>query len=241
MSRSNPTRITLAALLAGAAALLTVLYVGRADGRSTGSSAALVTVYVAKHDVAIGTAGAAAVADGVFRPQQLPRAQVLPDAVTRPAELASLVAIQPIFAGEQATLRRFGAAGLEGVRTDLRGTMRALTVSGTTEQLLAGTLADGDHVDVIAALKRGNAQTPYGRIVLRDVLVLRAPKPAAEGSRLSGSGDATSATVRLGDDQALTLFFVLKNGDWTFALRPAVHARDSAAAVASAATVLQGR
>ena len=100
--------------------------------------------------------------------------------------------------------------------------------------MLAGTLHDGDHVDVVASLKMPDNQRPYGRTVLRNIVVVHAP--AGPSATSSGS---VSTTLRLSDEQAQTLFFVTKNGDWSLVLRPAVHSANSADSVNSITSVVR--
>src|SRR6476469_4214580 len=64
---------------------------------------------------------------------------------------------------------------VQGVRSQLHGGLLALSLPGTPDALLSGTLRDGDHVDLIANLKTGDCSTCFAsRAVARDVLVLHA-------------------------------------------------------------------
>jgi Flp pilus assembly protein CpaB len=104
--------------------------------------------------------------------------------------------------------------------------MRAVQVPGDTNQLLAGTLHAGDHVDLVANVRVDqNRVANATRIVLRDLTVLGGPDLSAT-SRVA-SGAATSIIVGVTDTQVQRLFFVLKNADWTLQLRPVVGAADS--------------
>ena len=221
-----------AAVLAAVAALLTAAYAQRA-GRASPPAAAqdLATVYVAARDVPAGTAGSEALDAGLIVPRRLPRAAVAPGSATTADEVRALVAVQPLYAGEQAARRRFGPSGATGVRGQLSGTRRVLAVPGTPEQLLAGMLAAGDHVDVVASLRGAAVQEPTGATVLRNLLVVRAPTV--------DRGRATAAAVvELTDVQAQRLFFVIRNGDWSFVLRPPTAAAESATRIDSAAAIL---
>lgn len=242
LSRRN---VLVAAVLAAAAALLTAAYVSRTHGGPAAAAAAtgpLTTVYFAGRDIATGTAGSQALADGALVPRRVPRDEVVPAAVTAPAQIRSLVAVQPLFAGEQATTRRFARPQLQGIRGGLRGTLRVISVPGSAEQLLAGTLQVGDHVDVVATLKPASG-VPYGQIVLRNLLVVSAP--AGGGTSVAGIGGgsgsgSSSVGLELTDVQAKKLFFVMENGSWSLVLRPPAHAADGGKQVESAATVLKG-
>lgn len=220
--------------LAALAAVLTLAYAAH-GGPQQAAAAGTASVYVATHDIAAGTAGVDAM--HALKLVHLPAAAVAPDAVTTLATLGGRIAVEPIYRGEQATLRRFAGLSDQGLVSQLSGRQRAIQIAGDANQLLAGTLRDGDRVDVVASLKTPDKQVPYGRTVLRNILVLHAP-PAPSGSPVSGGQQAFAATLRLSDTQAQTLFFVTKNGDWALVLRPAVHAGDGADFVDSTASVL---
>jgi Flp pilus assembly protein CpaB len=108
-------------------------------------------------------------------------------------------------------------------------------VSGTPNQVLAGTLRTGDHVDVIGnwMVPEGAACCHFSRVVLRDVKVLKAPDNPLADSKL-GQASAQQVSVMLGvtDTQVDKLWWVVNNGSgtaqgWSLALRPSVQASDS--------------
>ncbi len=87
-----------------------------------------------------------------------------------------------MYAGEQVTLRRFSDVAAQGIRSQLKGTLRAVQIAGDPNQLLAGTLEAGDHVDLVANLRLDtNTAATATRIVLRDLTVLSAPNDPALG------------------------------------------------------------
>ena len=92
------------------------------------------------------------------------------------APLTSQVVTDPIYKGEQITLRQFAPAEQGGIFAKFSGKERAIAVLGEPQQLLAGTLSDGDRVDVVATAryKAGGARATT-RVVLRNLLVLKAP------------------------------------------------------------------
>ena len=79
------------------------------------------------------------------------RRQVVPGAISSPDQVRDLIATEPTFAGEQVTARRFGTPAERGVRAQIKGTQRAVQVAGDANQVLAGTLRQGDHVDIVGA------------------------------------------------------------------------------------------
>src|SRR6266536_1098018 len=223
--------IGIAVALAVVAALLTSFYVTNYK-RHVQRGEDHVTVLVAKHDIPVGTAGSDAV--GMMSTTQVPRRSVVPGSISSPDEIKSLVASQETFAGEQLTTQRFTSVAETGVEGQLRGNLRAFQVAGDQNQLLAGTVKDNDHVDLVAAITlhvSGN-DSLYSRIVLRDLKVLKAPSGPAPGSKMT-------------DSQAQKYQWVLANSDssaggaWHLELRPVTHATDSPDHLDSAKTVLR--
>ena len=216
--------VAIAIGLALVAMLLTLFYVVNYR-RSVQHGQATVQVYVAAHNIQAGTAGSSIAHGSALKPVSVPRRNVVPGAISDPNQVASLVLTQPVYAGEQVTLRRFSDLHTEGVVGELKGNLRAVQLPGDPNQLLAGTLKAGDHVDVVANLSLGsNSNAHATRIVLRDLTVLQAP-PAT--SITNGTTQQTSAILAVTDTQVQRLYFVMKNADWTLELRPAVDASDS--------------
>jgi Flp pilus assembly protein CpaB len=217
--------IVIAIGLALVAMMLTLFYVTNYK-RSVQRDASNVQVYVAAKDVPAGVAGAELGRSGDLRLVSVARRSVVPGAISSPDQIQGQVLAGPLYAGEQVTLRRFADIAAQGVRAQLKGTMRAVQVPGDTNQLLAGTLHAGDHVDLVANVRVDqNRVSNATRIVLRDLTVLGGPDLSAT-SRVA-SGAATSIIVGVTDTQVQRLFFVLKNADWTLQLRPVVGAADS--------------
>ena len=237
--------IGIAVALAVVAALLTSFYVTNYK-RHVQRGEDHVTVLVAKHDIPVGTAGSDAV--GMMSTTQVPRRSVVPGSISSPDEIKSLVAAQETFAGEQLTTQRFTSVAQTGIEGQLRGNLRAFQVAGDQNQLLAGTVKDNDHVDLVAAItlhSNGN-DSLYSRTVLRDLKVLKAPEGPAPGSKITGGvGQTTSALLAMTDSQAQKYQWVLANSDsssgdaWHLELRPVTHATDSPDHLDSAKTVLR--
>jgi Flp pilus assembly protein CpaB len=220
--------IGIAVALAIVAALLTTFYVTNYK-RTVQQGEETVSVYVASHDIALGTSGADVTQRNMMRVEHVTRRSVVPGAISKPDQLDQLVAVEPIYAGEQVSTRRFRTAEEQGIRAQLKGNMRALQVSGSDSELLAGTINDGDRVDVV-----GNWEFPEGkqvhvaRVVLRDLLVLKAPDTSKIQSKI-GANPNEPFTVMLAvtDAQAQKLWWLVKNGDWALQLRPVTNAADS--------------
>src|SRR5919206_3445625 len=170
--------IAIAVALAAVAALLTSFYVTNYK-RHVQQGEEHVSVLVAKNDIPQGTSGADVVSKHLLETEQVPRRSVVPGAISKPDQITNLVAAAPTFAGEQVTTRRFTALSQTGIHGQLKGNMRAFQIEGDGNQTLAGTLKDGDHVDVVATFdykwvdfhgaKSTTSDTPTAsRVVLRD-------------------------------------------------------------------------
>jgi len=227
--------VAIAIGLALVAMLLTLFYVVNYR-RTVQHSQATVQVYVAAHNITAGTAGSQIVHGNDLKATSIPRHSVVPGAISDPNQVASLVLTQPLYAGEQVTLRRFSDVHTEGIVGQIKGTMRAIQLPGDPNQLLAGTLKAGDHVDVVANLATdANSGNHVTRIVLRDITVLQ---PAGTGPTTPGAQNNTSVILAVTDTQVQRLYFVMKNADWTLELRPAIDASDSTERLDTLQTVL---
>jgi Flp pilus assembly protein CpaB len=220
--------IAIAVGLALVAALLTTFYVANYK-RHVQQSESTVTVYVAKRDIPQGTTGAELIKSGWIKTAEAVQRSVVPGAISNPDQIRNLITRQDIYTGEQVSLRRFAGHAEQGVRSLLHGTLRALSVPGTPDELLSGTLHDGDHVDVIANLKTGDCTTCFAtRNIARDVLVLRAAGTSAVSA--AKPGDQSSSVLLAVHDsrEAQKIWYAVENSaGWSLALRPVANASDS--------------
>jgi Flp pilus assembly protein CpaB len=200
--------------------------------------AGLVTVLVAARDIPAGTDGGAVAGSGYLRKATVLRRNVVPGAISSPNQISTLAAAELIPMGEQITVRQFHSAAQQGVLASISGNLRAMTLPGQANQLLAGIAQNGDHVDVLANIKytirpsNGSSSSAGGdisgvasRVLLRNLLVLRAASNSTAGG--IGSGNTTSVTLALTDGQAQKLFFASQNGTWWLTLRPVAKPADS--------------
>lgn len=232
--------IVIAAVLAAAAGLLTIIYVtsSRSDEKASKES---VRVFVPSKDFGIGTSGSKIT--GAMTVQVVKRDQLVPEAVTSPAQIRGLYLVQPVVKGEQLTLRRFAKAKEQGIRSQLAGKQRAVQVSGDTNQVLAGTLTPGDRVDVVANIKNPQNNTDVRAVVvLRDLRVLQTENGDA-GASIAKSEASDQHAVLLGmtDEQSQRMLFAMRNGDWSLQLRPVKKPADSGHSVASFGSVVAGK
>jgi Flp pilus assembly protein CpaB len=220
--------IGIAIALAVVAALLTTFYVTNYK-RSVQHGESKVPVYVASHDIELGTSGSDVARGGMLRVEQVPRRSVVPGAISQPDQIEKLVAVDKIYAGEQVSTNRFRPVQEQGVQAQLKGNLRALEVPATGPQLLNGTLKDGDRVDILGNwLLPETSQNHVSRVLLRNILVLQAPSTNTVTSHL-GSNPNEGFTVMLAmtDSQATKFWWVVNNGDWSLQLRPITDPSDS--------------
>src|SRR5438132_2712733 len=234
--------IMIAVALAAVAALLTSFYV-TSYKKHVQSGQDQVTVYVAKRDISQGTTGSEAAK--MLATQNVPKRTVIPGAITKPDQLTGLVATQQTLQGEQVTTRRFSTVARNGIRSELTGTMRAFEFTGSQEQLLAGTLRNGDHVDLVATLQCGNG-CEFTRVVLRNMKVLQGPGSPAAGSKLTGTNQNFSVMLAMTDSQTQKFQHVLSTrsadttgAGWHLAMRPVVHDADSPESITTVWTILR--
>lgn len=241
--------VVLAVVLATLAAVLTMFYVVNYK-RTVQSGEKNVPVFVAAQDIAAGTSGADAFDRGLLKTEEMPRRSVVPGAISSPEEVAEKISTNTIYAGEQVTARRFRPAEEGGIRAQLSGNMRAVQISGDGNQTLAGTLRKDDHVDLLASLRynvkdispetadRADMDRVATRLVLRDLLVLRAPTGSVAAEKVGTVAGGYAVQLAVTDSQAQKLFFVTKNGDWALQLRPVTDAEDSPESVETLESVL---
>jgi Flp pilus assembly protein CpaB len=165
----------------------------------------------------------------MLKVEQVPRRSVVPGAISQPSQIDKLVAVEPIYAGEQVSTRRFRTAQEQGVQAQLKGNLRAIEVPGAGPQLLNGTLKDGDRVDILGNwLLPETSQNHISRVLLRNILVLQAPNTNTVSSKLSSNpNEGFTVMLAMTDSQATKFWWVVNNGDWSLQLRPISDPSDS--------------
>jgi len=212
--------------LALLAVLLTTFYVTNYK-RHVQHGESQVPVLVAAKDIPTDTQGAELLGGKWLTKTMVSRRQVVPGAIASSDQLRGLIATEPTYAGEQVTARRFGTPAERGVRAQIKATQRAVQVAGDANQLLAGTLRSGDHVDIVAAWEREQDPTRVSRVIIRDSLVLSAPIPPKASGGITSTRDF-SAQLRLTDAQSQKLEWMIGHGkDWRLEIRPPADAKNS--------------
>ena len=233
--------IGIAVVLAALAAILTSVYVVNYK-RHVQRGEGKVTVLVAAKDIPAGTSGADIIDQKLLKEQTVPRKAVVAGAISTPDQLAQYVATQDVYEGEQVSTRRFAPPREQGIRSQIKGTQRAYQLPGDGNQLLAGTVKQGDHVDVVGTWEV-NDETTVSRVVLRNLLVLSAPGGAGGESKLTENSDKTSIQLRVTDAQSQKLIWIQKNGvddgeAYYLILRPPTNSLDSSNTIQNPTTML---
>lgn len=230
--------IGIAVALAVLAALLVSFYVTNYK-RHVQQSESHVTVLVAAKDIPAGTPGSNVISHHLLTSERVARRMVVPGAISSPEQIQNLIATQPVFAGEQVTTRRFGTQAERGIRSQIKGTERAFQLPGDANQLLAGTLRAGDHVDIVASWEfPEGAHVHVSRIILRDLVVLQPATAPAGVAKLGAASAPLSVQLKITDSQAQKLYWILENGNWTLVLRPPIGSADSAQGIENSGTLL---
>ena len=227
--------IGIAVALAALAAILTSVYVVNYK-RHVQHGEGKVTVLVAARDIPAGTSGADVIDKKMLKEQTVPRKSRIPGAISSPDLLAQYVATQDIYQGEQVSTRRFAPPQEQGIRAQIKGTQRAYQLEGDANQLMAGTIKAGDHVDVVGTwgIKNPNGdEAIVSRVILRNLLVMTAPEGTSGGSTVTNpaSGGET-VQLRVTDAQSQKLIWIEKNSadsgaGWHLELRPPTNSLDS--------------
>jgi Flp pilus assembly protein CpaB len=225
--------------LALLAVTLTTFYVTNYK-RHVQQSEAHVTVLVAAKDIPADTPGTQILSQHLLTKETVSRRAVVPGAISSPQQIQKLIATQPVYVGEQVTTRRFGTPSQRGVRAQISGNQRAFQLAGDTNQLLAGTLREGDHADVVASWTYPEgSQFHVSRVVLRGLLVLAAPAaPGKVSSGIAPTSQNLSTQLALTDAQSQKLQWVLANAQWHLEVRPPAGSADSPGSVDTSGTLV---
>jgi pilus assembly protein CpaB len=197
-----------AILVAALGAGLVLIYVRDVNQRVKAREAPE-QILVAKKIIPAGTTGAAASASGDLESVKIAREAVAPGALVSIDQVANLVALAPIYPGEQILSTKFGKQGASSLLTiPTAGTM-ALSISLPGPARVNGFIAPGSQVAVF--LTAGGST----RVILDRVTVI------AVGTRtlVPSSGQATGAdqqsdvvTFGVTAAQAQTLIYAQSTG-----------------------------
>lgn len=215
------TLLLIAALVVAAlGTVLVFLYAHNAD-QVAQEGQELVKVLVAKTKIEAGTSGSTASANGAFEQQEIPKANVVTGALGDASPLANLVALVPIFPGQQIISPQWGTSATS---TDLSipPGMVALSVQLGDPQRVAGFVQPGSTVAIfVSGSSTGTGQTTTDnnaanvRTLLSNVKVL-AVGPSTVISKSTGTASGNTEqipsailTLALSQDDAKKMVYVV--------------------------------
>lgn len=215
-----------AAVVAALGTALVFLYVRGADSRAA-QQFDTVDVLRATAPIEAGETIEQAATDGKLALQAVPQAQLLTDYQTSIDGLTGLVALTPIYPGEQIISDKFGGRADVASPLQIPKGQLAVSVNLTDPARVAGFVNPGSEV---AVFLNGSATSgdPFTRVLLDRVTVLgvgsTTPVPAtttdASGQQATDQAPLPSTLLTLSVDQAdaQRVLFAAANGELAFAL-----------------------
>jgi Flp pilus assembly protein CpaB len=200
----------------------------------------LVSVFVAAHNIDEGTPGAT-LSNGGLVEKRVPRKAVVPGAISSPTQLVGQIATQSTLADEQVSTRRFGPLAESGVRSQVQKTERVFQIAGDPNQVLDGTLKDGDRVDIVASwtAPEGCSTCHVSRTIARNILVLKTSADLGTPSTTTNGSTLVPVQLRLTDAQVEKMLWIAQYGKWQLDLRPVVKPDDSRQGYANSPNILR--
>ena len=180
---------------------------------------AIVKVLVAKTQIDVGTTGSTASANGAFEQREVPASTVVAGALSDAAPLASLVALVPVFPGQQIIAAQWGATNqISGIVLP-PGTIAIQVQLGDVERV-AGYVTPGSQVAIFTTgTQPATAGTPAGgvaRVLVPKALVLAVGSATATSGQSGSTSSAQQAvaaavvTLAVTQDQFQKILFVTK-------------------------------
>jgi pilus assembly protein CpaB len=224
------TLLLIAALVVAALGTVLVFLYAQNAQKAAQEGQTLEKVLVAKTKIEVGTTGTTASANGAFEQQEIPKANVVAGALSEATPINDLVALVPIFPGQQIISPQWGAAGQTAGLSLPAGDV-AISVSLGDTQRVAGFVQPGSYVAVFVSgtPKTGAAGNVGVRTLLPKVQVLAVgPTTAVSKSTGTASGNTEAIpsailTLAVTQEQAKKILYVTgapgaTYGGMTFAL-----------------------
>lgn len=213
------------------AAILLIVYLDRYRARVSSENAPTPTL-VANRLIPKGTPGTVAGSSGMYTATTLPKKEVKVGAVTDASYLSGRAAAVDILPGTQITAADFSAADTGFVKSQIRGSERAISVSvdgvhGSLSQLQAG-----DAIDLYVAT--GGREGGQGLVKLFEPNVKVLAIPA-----VGGPSGGSNLILKVDTRDAAKFAYAADNTQFYFVLRPVVGAKQTARTTATIDTVLR--
>ncbi len=232
--------VAIAAAVAVLAAAILVVFLNNYR-RSIAAEGQPARVLVANGLIAKGASGEVLAGERMVRLVHVRKSDLAAGAISDPAQIRRMVAVQEILPGQQLKLADF-TASREPVGIKLRAGDRAIALPVDAVHGLTGPVQAGSRVDVLVGF---NAQSTSGgtaglgapviKKILDDILVLRAPVAG------SGSSRGGNVVLRVPARFAPHLAYAADHGVLWLTLRAAVGSRDTRSDIIDLAKVLISR
>ncbi len=179
----------------------------------------LVKVLVAKSQIEVGTSGATASANGAFEQQEVAQSSVVAGALADATPLASLVALVPIFPGQQIIAAQWGGTNQATGIALPPGTVAIQVELGDVERV-SGFVTPGSLVAVFTTGTQpaglGSKPGPVARLLVPKATVLAVGSTTASSAQ-SGTTTSTAPpvsaailTLAVTQEQLQKILFVTK-------------------------------
>jgi Flp pilus assembly protein CpaB len=200
-------------------------------------------VLVAQKLIEKGSSGDVIATQGLYQATRLKKSDLKNGAISDPAILRNQVASKDILPGQQLTSRDFTKSD-GSVVTKIAGSQRAIAVPLDNAHGMLGDIHTGDRVDVIGGFNwepaNGAARSiPVTRVLMQNVLVLRAPIAGARSGGVGASG-TRNVVLQVPDAKAAEVAFSSDNGKIWLVERPKAGARQTSPSIVSIDTILFG-
>jgi Flp pilus assembly protein CpaB len=240
----NVRNIAIALVLAGIAAFLVIMYTGNVQKQAKNSQQAT-SVLVATADIPAGTTVADAISGGKIQSRQIVQQDVIVGALPDEKSLNSgYVTKQDLYSGQQVTAAMFAPSDQTGISTQIKDNFRAMQFAIDSNMILGGTLQTGDHVDLVGTYTvhppDGQPDFDVSRIIVRDLLVLKAPASDTTTGKLTASSDKPPVILSVPDTIVPKVTFTMHAGDdalW-LVLRPGNGSQDGPITLATVKSVI---
>ncbi len=214
-----------AILAAVLGAALVFVYVQDADARAE-SQYDVVDVLRATAAIQSGESIEAASQGGKLALQKVPRAQVLPNALTSTDSLSGQVALTTIYPGEQIISDRFGSAAAASTPLQIPKGMLAVSVNLTDPARVAGFVNPGSEVAIFLNGSDETSGKAYTRVLLDRVTVLGVGSTTpvsttttdTTGAQTTEQLPRTLMTLAVDQKDAQRVLFASGNGELAFGL-----------------------
>lgn len=213
-----------AVLAAALGAALVFVYVQGADARAE-SQYDVVDVLRATAVIPAGESIETASQSGKLALQKVPRAQVMPDALTSIDPLSGQVALTTIYPGEQIITDKFGGQAAAPTALQIPKGMLAVSVNLTDPARVAGFVNPGSEVAIFLNGTDASSK-PFTRVLLDRVTVLGVGSTTpvsttttdTSGQQTTEQLPRTLMTLAVDQEDAQRVLFASGNGELAFGL-----------------------